>query len=76
MITVNHFTKLFFLVMRSFKIHFLSNFQICNRVVLPIVTMLCIILPLLTYVITSSLYLFIPLNTLPNPSNSLSSGNH
>ena len=75
-ITINHFTKLFFLVMRSLKVHFLSNFQICHRVLLPIVTMLCIISPLLTYFITSSLYLLIPLNTSPNRPNSLSSGNN
>ena len=38
----------------------LSNFQICNTVLLTIATMLCITSPWLIYFITGSLYLLIP----------------
>ena len=43
--------------MRTFKIYSLSNLQICNTVLLTIVTMLCITSPWLIYFITGSLYL-------------------
>ena len=45
------------LVMRIFKIYSLSNFQICNTVLLTIVTMLYIIFPWFIYFITGNLYL-------------------
>ena len=35
--------QIFFLVMRTFKIYFLSTFEICNTVLLTIVTMLYIL---------------------------------
>ena len=47
----------FFLVIRTFKVCSLGNFQICNRMLLTIGAMLCVTPPGLTYVITRSLYL-------------------
>ena len=48
-----------FLVMRTFKIYSLSNFQICKTVCLTIVTILYITFPRLIYLITGRLYLLI-----------------
>ena len=44
LVTVHHHTvaNIFFLVVRTFKIYFLSNFQICNTVLLTMVTTLYI----------------------------------
>ena len=50
--------------MRTLKIYSLSNFQICNTVLLTIVTMLYIRSPWLIYFINGSLYL---LTTPPSP---------
>ena len=47
-----HNYKCFFLVRRTLKSYSLTNFQICNTVVLGIVTMLCIMPPGLIYFIT------------------------
>lgn len=38
-------TKYFFLVMRTFKIYSLNNFQICSAILLTTVTMLCVTSP-------------------------------
>ena len=46
----------FFLVMETFKIYFVSNFQIYNTVLLTIVTVLYITFPGLIYFIAGSLY--------------------
>ena len=64
-----------FLLMRTLKIYFLSNFQIYNIVLLTLVTMLCITPPGLICLITGSLYL---LTTFTNFSHSPppTSGNH
>ena len=43
-------------MMRIFKIYFLNNFQLCNIVLLAIVTMLCISSSWLTHFIIRSLY--------------------
>ena len=55
----HHTVIIFFPVMRSFKIYSLSNFQICNMVLLIIVTMLYITSPRLIY--NWELYLLTPL---------------
>ena len=54
---VIHSYKLFFLVMRNFKIYSLCSFQICNTVLLTMVSMVCITSPWLIYFMTGSLYL-------------------
>ena len=54
-------TNIFFLVLRTFKMYSLSNFQICSGVVLTTVIMLYITSPGLAYFITGSLYFFISL---------------
>ena len=59
-----HSYRLCFLVMRTFKIHSLSNFQICNTLLLMIVTMLYITPPWCIYY-----WKFIPFDSLPAPGN-------
>ena len=48
--------QFFFLVMRTFKIYSLSNFQLCNTISLTVVTMLYLTSPGLISFITRSLY--------------------
>ena len=65
----------FSLVMRTLRICSLSNFQVCNIVLLTVVAMLYVTSPLLTYFINRCLYLltlFTPI-TLPLAPTS---GNH
>ena len=71
MITVNlgticHHTKLyiFFLVMRTFKSYSLSNFQICNTILLTIVATLHITFPGLNYFVTQ-----VCTSWLPSPNS-------
>lgn len=54
--------KFFFvsLVMRTFRIYFLSNFQICATIILTVVTVLHVTSSWLTYFIAGSLYLLTP----------------
>ena len=63
-----------FLLMRTLKIYFLSNFQIYNIVLLTTVTMLYITSPVLIYVITGSLYHLVTFTQF-SPILSLNSGN-
>ena len=58
-------------VMRTFKTF--SNFQVCSTALLSVVTVLCIALPWLLYLITGSLYLLITFTHFPPPP---ASGNH
>ena len=58
----------FFIVMRIFKIHSFSNIQICNTVLLTIVTMLYIASPRLVYFITGYCYLWFPFPFCPHPT--------
>ena len=64
----------FFLVMGTLKIYSLRNFQICNTVLLTIVTRLYIISPWLTYFITGSLFPLIPFAYTSTPT--ITSDNH
>lgn len=57
---ITHSYKIFFLVIRTFKVYCFSNFQICNTVFLTPVTMLYIISPLLIYFMTGMLCLWTP----------------
>ena len=66
--------KFFFLVMKTFKIYYVNNFKIYNRV-LSIAMMLYIISPELTYFITRSLYLLTTF-TYSYPHSPTTSGNH
>ena len=69
-----HSCKLCFLVMRTFKIHCLSNFQICNTPLLMIVTMLYITPPWFIYY-----WKFVPFDSLPlfgSPPPPPAPGNH
>lgn len=45
------------LLMRTFMIYYLSNFQLYNAVLLTVVTMVYITSPVLIYLITKRLYL-------------------
>ena len=69
LVNVGHPTQLqfFFLVIRTFKVHSLSNFQIYNTVLLTIITMLHIIAPGLTYFTTGSLSLLTPITHFIHP---------
>ena len=53
--------------METFKIYSLSNFQICNTVLLTLVTMLYVTSPGLIYLITGSLYLLTPFTQFTRP---------
>ena len=54
-----HSYRIFFLVMRTFKIYSLSHFQMCNTVLLAVVAMLCMTSPWLLYFFSIYLFLFI-----------------
>ena len=69
-VIIHHYGYNFFLVMRTFKIYSLSNFQIYNTVLLTIVIMLYITSSRLIS-ITGSFYLSPPSTTLPFPQPSL-----
>ena len=79
LVNVHHHTcysyKIFFLVMRTFKIYYFSNLQICNTVLLTTVNMLYITSPWLLYFITRNLYLLTPSTHFTHPPPS-ASGNH
>ena len=64
--------KIIFLVMRTFKIYSLSNFQICNTVLLIVAVIIYIISPGPTYFISGSLYLLLTSFNLTvlNPASS------
>ena len=65
-----------FLVIRIFSTHSLSNFQICNTVLLTIVTTLYTVSPWFIYFITGSLYLWTTFICFSHPThNPLASGN-
>ena len=71
LVNVHHHTWLhnfFPLVMRKFKIYSLSDFQICNTILLTMVAMLYITSPWLTYFITGSLYLLTPFTHFSHPN--------
>ena len=53
---MHSYKKIFFLLIRTFKIYSLSNFQMCNMLIM--VTMLYIVSPWLIYFIAASLTLF------------------
>ena len=74
-ITTINLVNILFLVMKTFKMYSLSNFQIYNTVLLTIVAMLYVISPWLIYFITESLYIFIPLTHFTHPPPP-TSGNH
>ena len=73
LVNIYHHTQLqdFFLVMRTFMISSLSDFQIPNTVLLTTVTMLFITSPWLSYFITGSLYLWVPSPISPHPTSPL-----
>ena len=54
-----HSYTVLFLVMRTFNIYYLSNFQMCNTVLITIVASAVHYTPI-TYFITRNLYLLIP----------------
>ena len=56
-----------FIAVRTFKIYFLSNFQIYNTVLLPMVTMLNITYLELIYLITGSVYLWTTFTHFSHP---------
>lgn len=56
-----------FIVMKSLKIYSLSNFPICNSVLLTLVTRLCITSPGPTYFIVGSRRVQTPLSSEPLP---------
>lgn len=56
-----------FIAVRTFKIYFLSNFQIYNTVLLPMVTMLNITSLELIYLITGSVYLWTTFTHFSHP---------
>ena len=66
LVNLHHHTLLnfflFLLVLKTFKIYPLSNFQIFDTVLLTLVTKLYVPFPWLIYFITGSLYLFDPLH--------------
>ena len=69
LVNIHHHTVTrFFLMMRTFKIYFVSNFYIYDTVLLTVVTMLCITSPELTLLITGSVYLLMDISLyLPPP---------
>ena len=56
-----------FLMMRTFKIYSLNNFQICNTVLLTLVAILYITSPWLIYHISGNLYLLTPFTHPTHP---------
>ena len=62
--------------MRNFKIYSPNDFQICNIVLLTLVTMLYITSPWLIYFITGSLYLLTPFTHFIHHPCPPTSGNH
>ena len=64
----------FSLMMRTFRIYLLSNFQIYHTAVLTIVIILYIISPVLIYLTAGSLHPSTPSSDSPTPP--LASGNH
>ena len=62
-----HIVTHFFLVIRAFKIYSLSNFQICNIVLLTVFTMLCFTSVGLIYFVPGCSYLFTTFPSSPVP---------
>ena len=69
LVNICHHTKLkhFFSCDENFLRFILNNFQICNTILLTIVTMLYITSPQLIYLITGSLYLLTPFTHFTYP---------
>lgn len=66
-VNIHHYISLqiVFLMMRTFRIYCLSNFQIYKTVSLTVVTMIYIISFILTYLTTGILYLLTNLHPFP-----------
>ena len=62
--------------MTTFKIYSLSNLQICDYIILSVVTMLYIMIIGLIYFITGHLYLLIPVTHFFHPLTPLPSDDH
>ena len=65
-----------YFMMRTCKIYFFGNFQVCAIILLIIVTIFYITYPWLTYFITGSLYVLNPFTHYTYPLNLLLFGDH